>query len=40
MANKVPLSDQTSKPLFEVLNGREESDDLVGEIMRLGMRKR
>ena len=37
MANKVPPSDQTSKQLFELLNGREEADDLVGEIMRLGM---
>lgn len=37
MANKVPPSERTSKQLFDLLNGREEAEDLVSEIMRLGM---
>ncbi len=38
MAYKVPSSERTSKLLFDALNGREEAEDLIGEIMRLGRR--
>lgn len=37
MTHKVPPSERISKELFDALDGSREADDLVNEIMRLGM---